>query len=67
MQELMESINWAIIAPFIMIQFILLIVAIIDLVKADETRGSKWMWVFIIVFINIVGPVLYFIFGRRRD
>lgn len=67
MQELLSSINWAIIAPFIIIQGILLIIAIIDWSRADKFNGPKWMWLFIIVFVNILGPILYFIFGRRRD
>jgi len=29
----------------------------------DEFRGSKWMWTGI-VFINFIGPVTYFLFGR---
>ncbi|MFC4025734.1 PLD nuclease N-terminal domain-containing protein [Oceanobacillus longus] len=67
MQAFFESINWAIITPLLIIQGILLIVAIIDWAKEEEIRGPKWMWFFIIVFVNIIGPVLYFIFGKRRD
>ncbi|WP_087975141.1 PLD nuclease N-terminal domain-containing protein [Oceanobacillus rekensis] len=67
MQELFESINWALITPLLVIQAILLLVALIDWAKEEETSGPKWMWFFIIVFVNIIGPVLYFIFGKRRD
>lgn len=54
-----------ILAPFILIQFILLIVALIDLIKRPQTTGPKWVWILIIVCINIFGPMLYFIFGRK--
>lgn len=67
MQELISSINWAIIAPFIIIQGILLLVAIIDWAKAAQTEKPRWGWFFVIVFLNIIGPILYFIFGRSRD
>lgn len=66
MQELFNDVNWAVIAPIIIIQFILLVVALIDWVKTDQTNGPKWMWLLIIVFGNILGPVLYFIFGRSQ-
>ncbi|MBC5636139.1 MULTISPECIES: PLD nuclease N-terminal domain-containing protein [Ornithinibacillus] len=62
----MGDINWAILAPFFIIQLILLIVAIVDLVKVRETNGPKWLWVLIIVFVSMVGPIIYFIFGRRQ-
>lgn len=53
-------------APLLIIQFILLIVALIDLVKIKQTNGSKGLWAIIIIFINIIGPILYFIFGRKE-
>ncbi|MFJ7725708.1 PLD nuclease N-terminal domain-containing protein [Neobacillus sp. NPDC097160] len=56
-----------IIAPILIIQLILLIVAIIDLVKIEKTNGPKWLWVLIILFINIIGPILYFVIGRRSN
>jgi hypothetical protein len=56
------------ILPFIIpIQVILLIVALLDLVKQPATRGPKWMWAVIIIFVNIIGPVIYFIVGRKEE
>ncbi|MGP4075422.1 PLD nuclease N-terminal domain-containing protein [Halobacillus sp. K22] len=57
--------NLAIIAPLILIQIILMIAALISLVRSEETNGPKWMWALIIVIINTLGPIAYFIFGRR--
>lgn len=59
--------NLALLVPLIIAQFILLIVAIIDLVRIEKTNGPKWVWALVIVFVNIIGPILYFIFGRRND
>ncbi|GAA0597894.1 PLD nuclease N-terminal domain-containing protein [Virgibacillus siamensis] len=64
---LLSDINWAVIAPIIVIQLILFIVALIDLIRIDRTNGPKWMWILIILFINIIGPIVYFIFGRRQQ
>lgn len=59
--------NLAILAPLFFIQLILLVAALISLMKANATNGPKWMWVLIILFINIIGPVAYFIIGRSDD
>ncbi|RDW20864.1 transcriptional regulator [Oceanobacillus arenosus] len=67
MQEIIETINWAIVTPILIIQAILIIVALIDLTKAESTNGPKWMWFFIILLVNTIGPIIYFIFGRSRD
>ena len=65
--ELLQQINWAIIMPIIIIQLVLMIVAIIDLVRIEKTNGPKVLWVFIILFINLLGPILYFVIGRRNN
>ena len=65
--EVFQEINWQLIAPLLTIQVILTLVAIIDWVKTDEFNGPKWMWFFIIIFVSILGPVIYFIFGRRQQ
>ncbi|WP_245592993.1 PLD nuclease N-terminal domain-containing protein [Carnobacterium funditum] len=30
-------------------------------------RGSKIMWILIIVLINTIGPIAYFLFGRSEE
>ncbi|MCJ7842715.1 PLD nuclease N-terminal domain-containing protein [Lederbergia sp. NSJ-179] len=60
------SISWEMIAPIIGLQLILMIVALISCVKEEETNGPKWLWALIIIFVNLVGPVLYFMIGRKR-
>lgn len=39
-----------------------------DLVRRapEQVRGSKWRWALVIP-VNIVGPLAYFRWGRRRD
>ncbi|MFJ7650098.1 PLDc N-terminal domain-containing protein [Lysinibacillus sp. NPDC097279] len=66
MEEL-AKIPWAVIAPIIGVQFILMIIALIDLRKIHATNGPKILWVFIILFINLLGPVAYFIAGRKQS
>jgi hypothetical protein len=57
----------ALVAPIIIIQLGLMVAALYDL-EREERRvrgGSKLVWVLIIVFLNIVGPILYFVAGRE--
>ena len=58
----------ALIAPIIIIQLGLMIFALFDLEK-EERRvrgGNKLVWALVIVFVNIVGPILYFVAGREE-
>lgn len=51
-------------APVAVVFLILLAAALIDLVKRERTRGSKWLWLVIILVSQPLGPILYFVFGR---
>lgn len=62
----MPDLNWALIAPLIVLEFILIIFALVSCIRQKETNGPKWMWILIILFINTIGPILYFIIGRKQ-
>jgi hypothetical protein len=51
----------------ISVQVSLLLTALTDIYRrpADEIRGNKWLWV-AASFVNFVGPISYFLFGRKR-
>ena len=65
MEEL-ANVNWALIAPLIVVQLVLMIVALIDFVRVHATNGPKWVWAIVIVVMNLIGPIIYFIFGRKN-
>ena len=54
--------------PVILIQLGLIVFALRDLLRPErQVRGdSKLMWGLIIVLVNLVGPILYFLVGRRE-
>ncbi|MCK1999302.1 PLDc N-terminal domain-containing protein [Psychrobacillus psychrodurans] len=62
-----DSVPWLLILPVLIIQLLLVVVALIDLLRVKNTNGSKWMWAIIIILISIIGPVIYFIVGRRNE
>ncbi len=50
--------------PILILQLGLMIAALIDLIKREKTKGPKWVWILVIVLVNIFGPIIYFIAGR---
>lgn len=65
--EGLANIPWALIAPLLVLQVILAAVAIVDIVRVHETRGPKWLWVIVSLFVNTIGPILYFVVGRKSQ
>ena len=54
--------------PVILIQLGLLIAALVDLSKqTTHTRGPKWAWVLVILFVNLIGPIIYFVAARKDE
>jgi hypothetical protein len=49
------------------LQLMLLAAALLDIRRrpADAINGSKRLWS-MVVFINFIGPIAYFVFGRKR-
>lgn len=51
----------------VLVQVVLWVFAIVDLVRRPQTAvmfGNKWVWLALILFVNLIGPVLYFAIGR---
>jgi hypothetical protein len=50
------------------VQNALLAAALIDLRRrpAEQVNGNKRLWV-AVSFVNFVGPIAYFIYGRKRQ
>ena len=59
----------ALLVPIVVIQLGLMVAALIDLEHEDRRvrGGSKLVWALIIVFVNVVGPIVYFAAGREES
>jgi len=57
------------ILPLILLQLALLIAALIDVTRPGRrVRGdNKLIWVLIIIFVSLFGPLLYFLVGREES
>lgn len=58
----------ALLIPLIVIQLALLVVALYDITRPGRrVKGdNKVVWVVIIVFVQMLGPILYFLAGREE-
>jgi hypothetical protein len=66
MKEFIEYLPF--VAPILLIEIILLITALVHVLKHKKYRfGNKFLWIFIVVIFQIVGPVLYFTIGRGEE
>jgi hypothetical protein len=60
--------NIAVILPLIIINYTLAAFALLHALKNPHYRfGNKIMWVLIILFINFIGSIVYFVFGRGEE
>ena len=66
MMNELANVPLGLIAPLIVVQAILAIVAVVDIVRSHETNGPKWVWIVVSLFISMLGPIAYFIFGRKN-
>lgn len=53
--------------PVILIQLGLMIFALVDLARRPTANGPRWLWAILIIVINIIGPIAYFLIGRREE
>jgi hypothetical protein len=52
--------------PILLLQIVLMVVALVDLVRRERTRGPKWVWAVVILFFEIFGSVIYLLVGREE-
>ena len=54
--------------PLLVLQVAVAAWAIVDIVKRKRTRNlSPAIWIVIIIFGELLGPIAYFLFGRAEE
>ena len=52
--------------PVFIIQLALIVIALLDLFKREGMNSNtRLIWVFVIVLVNLIGPLAYLFFGRK--
>ena len=57
------------ILPIVILEIVLIVLALRDLVRPERrVRGdSKLLWGVVIVLLQLLGPILYFVVGRETE
>lgn len=59
--------NLPLLIPLILLEVTLMVTALISVLKSKKFRfGTKALWVIVVVIFQIIGPVIYFVFGRSE-
>ena len=59
--------NIMILLPILLLQLGLMIFCIVKILKDGVGNLNKPVWLLIVIFINLFGPILFLIAGRKRD
>jgi len=60
--------KWLLFLPLAIVQVGLMVFALVDWARRSHTRYlNRWVWLVIIVILNTLGPVAYFLLGREEE
>lgn len=66
MQKIIELLPFLI--PILIIEYALAITALVHVLRHPKYRfGNKAMWILIVLLIQIIGPIVYFVFGKGDE
>lgn len=46
--------------------FIIPIIALISILRSKFEENNKLIWIIVVVFLNLIGAILYFLIGRKQ-
>ena len=52
--------------PIVLLQLGLMVFTLVDLIRRERTKGPKWVWALVIIFVNLIGPIVYLVVGREE-
>lgn len=54
--------------PLLILQLVLAVTALVHVLRHPNYRfGNKAVWIIVVLCISIIGPVVYFVFGRGEE
>jgi hypothetical protein len=53
--------------PLLVLEIVLLFIAVVDIDRRQYITGnSNLIWLLVVVIFGIIGPIVYFVFGRNK-
>jgi hypothetical protein len=57
-----------VLVPLVLIQIILMVSALVSIFRHTSYKmGTRVLWVVVVVVVNTIGPILYFVLGRTEE
>ncbi|MDR1014859.1 MAG: PLDc N-terminal domain-containing protein [Coriobacteriales bacterium] len=57
-----------VLVPLALIQIVLLVSALVSIFRHTSYKvGTRILWVVVVLLVNIIGPILYFVLGRAEE
>jgi len=54
--------------PLMIIELALMIAALVSILRHKTYKmGTRLIWILVVVLVNIIGPILYFVLGRKEE
>lgn len=53
--------------PVLLLELALIGIALADWLRREHTKGPRWVWLPVILFVGILGPIAYLLFGREES
>ncbi|MCC4722999.1 PLDc N-terminal domain-containing protein [Salinicoccus sp. RF5] len=52
--------------PLLLLQLVLMVTALVMIIRQEHFKYlNKVVWIIIVLLLNIIGPILYFVLERR--
>jgi uncharacterized membrane protein YhaH (DUF805 family) len=52
--------------PIMIVQLVLTVIGLVMLVKNWKHQQLPGLWLVLVLFLNLIGPILYFVIGRNQ-
>lgn len=56
-----------ILSPLILLQLGLAVYCGVEIFREGVQNLNRWTWLFICLLVNVIGPVLFLLVGRKRE
>lgn len=56
---------WELIVLLVLVSIPLFLIALIDVLKHEFPGNDKLIWILVIIFFPLLGPILYLVIGKK--